>query len=110
MTTPANSTQAHPDTRAQAAAEDEAQQLTRKVSQILSDTFARDESLIYRLATAVIKGLRDSGHRGVVYIPAGGKAARNAAIKAEFNGTNLREVCKRHNVAPRTVYRIVNRK
>jgi Mor family transcriptional regulator len=97
-----------PDMKAQAAEEDQHQQLVREVSRLLGSALA-EERVIYQIASNVVEGLRERGHRGAVYIHAPGKQARNEAIKREFNGRNLKEICDRYNVAARTVYRIVSR-
>ena len=34
---------------------------------------------------------------------------RNAAIREEFNGRNLQEICRRYRVSHTTVYRVVSR-
>jgi Mor family transcriptional regulator len=93
--------------RARAAAEDQAVQLAGEISSILVEVISRDEALINRLATALVDGLRSRLGGGDVYIPAPDKSARNTAIRAEFNGRNMSEVCRRHGVKPSTVYRIV---
>lgn len=36
-------------------------------------------------------------------------AERNAAIRSEFNGRNLRDLCERYDVSHQTIYRIVRR-
>lgn len=97
------------DMRAEAAAQDEKQQIVRIVSQVLAEALVR-EGILYRVATEVVEGLRQQGHRGTVYIPAGGKQARDAAIKAAFTGNNLREVCEQFNVTKSTVYRACSRR
>lgn len=93
--------------RERAAAEDQAVQLTQEMSCILIDVLSRDEALINRLAAALVDGLRSRLGGADVYIPAPDKSARNAAIRAEFNGRNMQEICRRYDVKPSTVYRIV---
>lgn len=85
--------------RARAAAEDQAVQLAGEISSILVEVISQDEALV--------DGLRSRLGGGDVYIPAPDKSARNQAIRAEFNGRNMSEVCRRHGVKPSTVYRIV---
>ncbi|TQE91142.1 MAG: DNA-binding protein, partial [Spiribacter salinus] len=42
-----------------------------------------------------------------LYIPCKDRAARDAAIRAEFTGRNHDEVCRRHGISRRTLYRII---
>ena len=37
------------------------------------------------------------------------RVERNAAIRREFHGSNISEICERYGVSRATVYRIVNR-
>lgn len=52
------------------------------------------------------EALKKFARRGTLYSPTLWKIERNAAIKAEFNGRNLREVMERWDVSRTTVYRI----
>ena len=63
----------------------------------------------YRVARESLDAVRRYAHRGSLHIPNLFKIERNAAIKAEFNGTNLREICDKWDVARSTVYRICGR-
>lgn len=63
--------------------------------------------LITRLATTLVDGLRSRIGGGDVYIPALGRSARNAAIREEFYGRKMTEICRRYNIKPSTAYRIV---
>jgi len=53
--------------------------------------------------------MRLGGQR--IYIPKRPQdlAARDAAVRQEFNGTNLADVCKKYGLSKSTVYRIVRR-
>lgn len=70
----------------------------------MSEPLARD------YASAIVRGLCALHGGGSLYIPASDKSERNAAIRAEFNGTNLAEVCRKHGVARTTLYQIVRRR
>lgn len=72
----------------------------------------RDEALV--MAEKIISAGIDLGAAGSVhYWPSrflGVDAkARDEAIREEFNGRNLNDVCNRHGVSARTVYRAVQR-
>lgn len=97
--------------RAQAAAEDDRNRVVRDITQILASALT-DEHLRYMLAKAIVKGMRAMGHRGVTYIPdelTEGRADRDRAICAEFNGRNYRELGAKHDLTDRQVRRIVSR-
>lgn len=57
-------------------------------------------------ARQVADALKKFARRGTLYNPTLWKIERNRAIKAEFNGRNLREVMDRWDVSRTTVYRI----
>jgi Mor family transcriptional regulator len=45
-----------------------------------------------------------------LYVRANDKRERNARIRAEFNGTNLKEICEKYGVQKSTVYNVVGRR
>jgi len=51
-------------------------------------------------------GLRERWGSREVYIPASDTATRDRAIRRQFNGKNMIQVCQQHGVSPSTVYRI----
>jgi Mor family transcriptional regulator len=69
-----------------------------------------NESIATPIAEAVLDALRDEFAGRALYIPARSKAARNAAVLAEFNGRNHAEVCKKHDISRRTLYELIGRR
>ena len=65
------------------------------------------------LALALVRTAAKKGHAGAdYYLPSCGafdRATRNAEIRKEFNGTNLRAVCRKWGVSKTTVYRACRR-
>ena len=58
-------------------------------------------------AEAILSGLMTRlGGQGV-YIPAPPRTERNAAILSDFRGNNAAEVCTKHDISRRTLYRIL---
>lgn len=51
-------------------------------------------------------GLRQRWGSQEIYIPASDTATRDRAIRRQFTGKNLIQVCQQHGVSPTTVYRI----
>lgn len=65
------------------------------------------------LAHAIACSAAKMGHAGTeYYLPALHtltRAERNDAIRREFNGQNLRHICKKYGVGKSTVYQVVRR-
>lgn len=61
------------------------------------------------LAVQIIRTAASRGHAGSdYYLPHLhnlSRAERNALIRRDFTGSNLREVCRKHGVSKTTVYR-----
>lgn len=74
-----------------------------------------DDEKARELASSIISWGAEHGHAGDRYYwPCKfrelSSAERDAAIRQEFNGRNLRAVCKRHGVSHMTVYRAVRQR
>ena len=83
--------------------------LPEVLTQALRATGGMDEAAADELVRRIVRWGADNGFaRSEYYWPAAtpeDRRSRDAAIRAEFNGRNLREVCRRHGVSPATVYR-----
>ena len=95
----------HPAPSARTRAEEAAVQLEHEMTQIVADELGLKEPLAGAFAQAIVRGMRERLGGSETYIPAPDKSARDAAIRAEFRGTNLVEVCRKYGVSARTVYR-----
>jgi len=66
-----------------------------------------------RLADAVIRRLRCKRAGQTIYIPGTlstrERHARDNGIRQEFNGRNMRDVCRKYDVSRNTVYRALGR-
>ena len=88
-------------------------QLQREILDIVREETGMHEPLAIVLAASIERGLRKRfggqtmGTRGDIYIPAPDRAERNAAVLADFNGTNHAQVCAKHSISPATFYRII---
>lgn len=58
-------------------------------------------------AEALLRGLMNSMGGQGIYIPAPSRTERNAAILDDFKGNNAAEVCCKHGISRRTLYRIL---
>lgn len=90
-------------------------QLEHDMVEIVRSELSMHEREAFDIAKAIVRGLRKRygglriGGRGVaIYIPAPSKEERNAAIRQEFDGTNLQEVMARHGIKRAQIYRIIN--
>lgn len=95
--------------------EDEAIQLHREFVEIVREEIGMNEAFANTMAAALVRGMRKryGGQRlgrKDIYVPAPSKAARNAAIRQEFNGTNRDEVCKKHGISRAMLYVIVSKR
>lgn len=109
--TPMNTTAPH---ATPAQLEDQAIQLHREYVEIVREEIGLHEQFANDIAAAIVRGMRKRyggqtmGAKGSIYVPAPDKSNRNAAIRAEFMGSNAAEVCKKHGVSRTTLYRIVS--
>ena len=95
--------------------EDQAIQFHREVVEIVRSATGMHEPIATPLATAIVQEMRKRwggtrlGRRDM-YIHAPDKTERNAAIRAEFDGTNAAEVCKKHGIGRSRLYEIAGEK
>lgn len=77
------------------------------------DVFRMPRSAAEDLARTIVQVAARRGHAGVeYYLPALHnltREERNARIRAEFNGQNLKVVMRRYDVSRATVYRVCRR-
>jgi len=90
--------------------EDAAVALLYEMTAIVREEIGMNEIFATQIAEAITRGLRRRMGGAHHYIPAPDKSARNAAICADFNGRNLDDVARHHNISPRQAYRIVTRR
>lgn len=90
----------------QAQADDAAVQLEHDFVRIVREEIGMHEAMASLVAQALVRGLRRTLGGQELYIPAPDKAARNDAIRREFDGTNMREVMSRHGISRTQVYAI----
>lgn len=101
-------------TESPAQVEDKAIQLQREMAEILREEIGLNDEFANAWAAAIVRGMRvryggqSLGRKGSIYIPAPSKVARNAAIRAEFHGTNAAEICRKYNIGKTRLYEIVN--
>jgi Mor family transcriptional regulator len=76
---------------------------------LASPVFGMSPDVANLLAVQIIRAAAERGHAGsdyyLPYMHNLGRAERNALIRRDFNGSNLREVCRKYGVSKTTVYR-----
>lgn len=74
-----------------------------------SPAFGMTADIAHLLALQIIRTAAERGHAGaeyyLPYLHNLGREERNALIRKEFRGNNLKEVCRKFAVSRRTVYR-----
>lgn len=90
--------------------EDAAVALLYEVTAIVREETGLSEALASHFAAAITRGLRKRLGGAEFYIPAQDKAERDAALRAEFNGRNLDDLCKKYDITQRQGYRIIGGK
>lgn len=84
-------------------------QWERDVAEILRSELSKNEQLLGLFASVLVNGLREKLGGQELRIPAPDKSARNASIRAEFNGRNVRELARKYGISVRMVYLIVQK-
>lgn len=112
-----NTTQSTPPpfTSTPAQREDQALQLHREFVDIVRTATGMHEPMVNTMAAAIVAELRQrwGGNRlgrKDIYIPAPDKSERNARIRADFNGTNAADVCRKHGIGRSRLYEIAGEK
>ncbi len=91
-------------------AEDAAVQLESDFTRIVREEIGMHDHIAALFAQALVRGLRKHCGGQDLYIPTADKSARDAQIRAQFQGDNLEEVMERHAVSRTTVYRVAGRR
>ena len=80
------------------------------VSLLIQAEFDLDEQSALLLAQRVADGMFRLAGGEQLYIPKLDRRRRNAAIRREFNGRNVAEICARYGICRSQLYRILNQR
>ena len=80
------------------------------LSQALTDAFEIPPADADRFCLGFLRQIGEQLGGARLYLPRGDKTARDAAIRAEFDGVNVRALATRYNLSRAQVYRIVTEK
>jgi Mor family transcriptional regulator len=94
--------------------DDAAISLLYEVTAIVREETGLSEALASHFAEAITRGLRKRFGGLDMYIPANGsraeRAERDSLFRAEFNGRNLDELCRKYGLSNRQGHRIIGGK
>lgn len=91
-------------------AEDAAVQLQHDMVAIVREEIGMHESIATVFASALVRGLRRTMGGEEIYIPVPDRSERDAAIRREFDGTNLGKIMIKFNVSRSRVYQLCDRR
>jgi Mor family transcriptional regulator len=78
----------------------------QEMTEILTERLAVHGNWASAMAREIVEGLRARLGGDDIYVPAPDLAARNARVRALFNGRNVDELCETFGLGRSTVYRI----
>lgn len=90
-----------------AQTEDAALLLEQDFVAIVREEIGMHEGLAAIVASALVRGLRKKLGGQELWIPAPDKSQRDAAIRREFIGTNIKEIMSKYGLSRPRVYQIV---
>lgn len=89
--------------------EDAAASLHNELTAIVREEIGLNESLASQFALLILRGIRQRLGGQELYIPTEDRAPRDAAIRAEFNGRNRDEICRKYGISRSGLYKILGR-
>lgn len=66
-----------------------------------------NDDIAQAMAANVLREVQRRWGGREIYIPAPDSIERNNAIRADFNGRNHADVCKKYDISLRTLYRVI---
>lgn len=93
--------------------DDDAVSLRFEITAILREEIGFHEKYAAALAEPIVDGLKKRFSGQEIYIAKNARpdiAARNEAIRSEFNGRNLNDMMVKYNLSKPSIYKIVGKK
>lgn len=81
--------------------------LRSRVTRIVRDATGLHERLALPVAESICGELAKEFRGGGLSVPSPDKAARDAAVRRAFTGSNHAQVCGQHGISRSTLYRII---
>lgn len=90
--------------------EDQLLQTFHELTEIVSETLGHDHEMASMVAARLLRGMQEKwgGGHGPKVFPAPDKYERDAALRAEFNGTNADVLCKKYGISRSRLYQITS--
>lgn len=89
------------------AEDDKAAAVRTDITRAIREATGLHERFAGEISDEILHCLQQRWGGDRVYIPSRDRAARDAAIRAEFDGRNHIEICRRHAISRATLYRII---
>lgn len=87
--------------------DDAAVQLERDITNIVREETGMHEGIATMFSQALVRGLRRRLGGQELYIPVPDRAERDAAIRRDFDGNNMEELMRRHEIGRTRFYEII---
>jgi len=84
--------------------------LIKTITRVVREATGLHERFSCEIANSIVDELSKQHGCSDLYIPALPKDARRRQVLADYNGTNIREVCSKHGINRATVYRYLQEK
>ena len=81
----------------------------QEIAEIVRERLSVSEPWAGAMAREIVEGLRARLGGDDIYVPAPDRRARNARIRALFNGRNIDDLCCLFNLSRSTIYEICSR-
>jgi len=89
------------------SSEDAAVQLEHDITNIVREETGMHEGIASMFSQALVRGLRRRLGGQELYIPAPDRTERDAAIRRDYNGRNMEELMRRHEIGRTRFYEII---
>lgn len=89
------------------AGDDKAAAMRNEITSAIREATGLHERFANELSDEILSRLMTRWGGDRLHVPACDRAARDEAIRADFNGRNHDEVCRRHGISRRTLYRLI---
>jgi len=84
--------------------------LIKTITRVVREATGLHERFSCEIANSIVDELSKTHGCSELYIPALPKEIRRAQVLADYNGTNINEVCTKHGIDRATVYRYLKHK
>lgn len=92
------------------ADDDKAAAVRTDITRAIREATGLHERFAVEISDGILHRLQQRWGGDRIYIPSKDRAARDAAIRAAFDGRNHDEVCRRHGISRATLYRILGQR